>query len=276
MRPRIADHAVAALEPPRWRQSRGRGLSRGIMYLALLPGSRASVGPSTARSFLLAACLAGSLVTEASAVEQGSASRQASGLSFDIPVQPLVSALDAYATVTGREVFYDGALVLGRQSTKVNGVLPPDVALRVLLQGTDFVPHATGSHSFTITPMPQPAVAPTRLVISGGDGGYEPYFTTLQADLRQALCRSSETQPGRYQLVIRLWLTPSGAVERAELLSSTGNRTRDGAFAAALQSVRASTPPPAGLPQPVTMVVFPRPSGDAEECSALHANSEGN
>jgi hypothetical protein len=197
-------------------------------------------------------------------------------VSFDIPAQPLVSALDAYSTATGREVFYDGALVLGRRSSPVSGMLLPDAALRALLQGTGFAPRATGPHSFTVSLAPQPPVDLSQPPAPAEGSGYEPYFAMLQAVLRQALCRTAETRPGRYQLVVRLWLASSGAVQRSQLLGSTGSRQRDSAFAAALRLVKVNLPPPAGMPQPLTMVVLPRPSDAGEECSALRAASEAN
>ena len=51
-------------------------------------------------------------------------------MTFDLPVQPLVSALETYGAVSGWQVVYDGALAKGRQSAAVKGRFAPDVALR--------------------------------------------------------------------------------------------------------------------------------------------------
>lgn len=195
-------------------------------------------------------------------------------LDFGIPAQSLASALDAYSQMTGREIFYDGALVLGSRSAAVEGAYLPDAALRIMLLGTDFASRATGAHSFTIIRSPQavsPAVAGLTgpIVAPGGSGGYQQYFAAVQAGLRQAFCPDPQTRPGDYQLVIRFWTSPSGEVLRSELLGSTGSRERDRAFSAALRTLRIGVPPPAAMPQPVTMAIFPASFRDPEECSAF-------
>jgi hypothetical protein len=58
---------------------------------------------------------------------------------FDVPTQPLASALDAFSKVTGREIFYDGSIGRGRRSTAVEGSFMPDEALSLLLSGTNLV-----------------------------------------------------------------------------------------------------------------------------------------
>jgi TonB family protein len=235
---------------------------------------RSSVDRSALRAVLVASCLEMSGVGGNVAAAAGSAptTGPALRLNFDIPAQALVSALDVYSTITGREVFYDGAYALDRRSAKVSGTLPPDIALRILLRGTDFVARSTGPHSFTIVLAPQlPAARESGRAEQGGD--YAPYFASLQASLKQALCRNVETRPGAYQAVVRFWLAPSGAVRRAELLNSTGSRDRDSAFAGVLRAMKLAEPPPAAMPQPVTMVVLPRRSGQAPECTASRVDN---
>jgi hypothetical protein len=224
----------------------------------------------TVRGFLLIACLGASATMEApasAADQQDNTTRQVEQIGFDIPSQSLVSALDAYSTISGREVFYDGALVRGQRSTAVRGVLAPESALRVLLQGTDLVPHATGPHSFTVTPVRHAAVSVATTTAAPHPGArYEPYFATLQTDLRRVFCRSRETWPGNYQLVLRFWIAPSGAVFRSEVQGSTGNPDRDRAFAAALQGLTLNEPLPPDMPQPVTMVILPHAPRQTSEC----------
>jgi hypothetical protein len=43
---------------------------------------------------------------------------------FDITAQALADALVAYTRTTGMEILLDNALVVGRQSTAINGTLP--------------------------------------------------------------------------------------------------------------------------------------------------------
>jgi hypothetical protein len=236
-----------------------------------------NLGSRTVRIFVLAVCLGSGPAGGAFAVAQEGNASQASWLHFDIPAQPLTSALQAYSIVTGREVFYDGALVLGRRSATVSGIFPPDAALRTLLQGTEFVPRALGSNGFTITLAPPAAIDPSGPTSAPApDGSYEWYFAALQTNLREVLCGSSETRPGSYRLIIKFWLDPSGAILRPALIGSTGNPDRDKAFVAALPTAKANGPPPVGMPQPVTMVVFPGPSGELGECVSRHASGRAN
>jgi hypothetical protein len=234
--------------------------------------SPASTKLQTALALIFAVCLLSSM--DAFAFERERNAGQTSWLNLDIPAQSLASALQAYSILTGREIFYDGALVLGRRSAAVNGIFPPDAALRALLLGTDFVSRPLGSHGFTITPAPHTAIdssGPDDALAP--DRGYERYFAALQVSLRDVLCRSSETRPGSYRLLIRFWLTPSGDILRPQLISSTGDPERDRAFAAALPMINAGGPPPAGMPQPLTMIVFPRRPEEAGDCLSRHASS---
>lgn len=56
--------------------------------------------------------------------------------SFDIPAQPLSSALRQFAQQSRREILFTPGLVAGKQSPGVAGRLPPLRALEVLLQRT--------------------------------------------------------------------------------------------------------------------------------------------
>ncbi|MDE1172064.1 MAG: TonB C-terminal domain-containing protein [Parvibaculaceae bacterium] len=210
--------------------------------------------------------LAGGPVTAAG---QGDAAGHGGRFSFDIPPQPLASALDSYSAITGREIFCDGDLVLGRRSSEVSGMLTPDAALKALLRDSGFVPRVTGPHSFTVMPAPQ-GEGTGPVIASSASDEYQRYFAAVQAGLRQAFCRNPETRPGTYRLVVKFWMAPSGAVQHSELLGSTGNRERDRAFGAALQTLRIAQPSPAGLPQPLTMAILPHTSG-ADECFATDA-----
>jgi hypothetical protein len=63
---------------------------------------------------------------------------------FDIPAQSLAGALDRYSTASGLMVMYDSGLAKDRRSTAVQGLLAPDVAISVLLEGTGLVAFNAG------------------------------------------------------------------------------------------------------------------------------------
>ena len=70
---------------------------------------------------------------------------QASGQqrTFDIPVQPLASALNAFGTQAGIQVSVEASVVRGLQSQAVAGTMSIDAALRQLLGGTGIVARFT-------------------------------------------------------------------------------------------------------------------------------------
>jgi hypothetical protein len=68
-------------------------------------------------------------------------------ISFDIPSQPLASALESYSAATGREVLYNSNLIRDRKSRSLAGALNPDAALERLLDGTGLSPRYLADRS---------------------------------------------------------------------------------------------------------------------------------
>ena len=64
---------------------------------------------------------------DAAAGQQGAAAA-APPMTFDIPSQPLTSALESYGAASKREVLYDARLATGRRSGEVRGVFAPSEA----------------------------------------------------------------------------------------------------------------------------------------------------
>jgi hypothetical protein len=181
---------------------------------------------------------------------------------LDIPAQPLASALEAYSAAAGVEAFYDSNLAAERRSTAVKGILAPDVALRILLEGTGLtVVYAT--NTFTIIPV---ASTPQ------GDGSrlasHEPFLAIVQREVERAFCRRWETVPGQYRLALRFSIGPSGEVLYPRFLGSTGDRQRDDLIADLLGGLSVEQPPPRGLPQPITMIISPRQPAQTGDCGS--------
>lgn len=198
------------------------------------------------------------------AAAQNSASIQAKApISFEIAAQPLVSALDAYAAAAGLEVLYDSELAAGRRSTAVRGVLMPDVALRVLLEGTGLTVLYT-DNAFAIVPGP----SNRRNAPSSGSvrSDYMPYLALVQGAIEHAFCRQAETMPGQYRAALRFRLGTSGEVLYPQLLGSTGDQYRDRKIGELLRQVSVEQSPPPGMPQPVIMIVSPRAPAQSGDC----------
>ncbi len=233
---------------------RGQGGSEGARVARHRRWGRALV---VAASFLLA-------------MENPTAAQQADlggELEFDIPSQPLASALKAYSVTTRLELFYESTLTDGRRSSPLRGAFTPEAALRRLLAGTAFTVASFGRGTITILPpLRQEARGEELAAIKSKAAEYTPYFARIQEAIRSAFCQTPATQVDASELIVRLWIGASGAIARAELVLSTDADGREQAYAAALRTLVIGEPPPQGMPQPVTLMVLPRASRTAAEC----------
>jgi hypothetical protein len=181
-------------------------------------------------------------------------------IDFDIPAQTLTSALDAYSVAAGLEVMYDSSLGVTRRSTALRGVLPADIALRVLLEGTGLTAVYSGS-SFAVVPL-----ATTRQTSGSEITAYTSYFALIQGNIERAFCRRPETMPGQYRLALQFGIGMSGEVLHPQLLASTGDLRRDAMITDLLHGLTIEQPPPPAMPQPVTLVVSPRSPNQTGDC----------
>ncbi len=186
---------------------------------------------------------------------------------FDIPAQPLADALVAYGKAAGLEVFYDGELAVGRRSAALSGTFTPMVGLHALLSGTGYVPEAT-AYADAVTIVPEARAAAPLVASPALLNRYDSYFAMLQARIGAALCRGDEAKPRSEQIIFSIWLDQTGAVSRAELVGSAVSPASSRTITEALRGVRIGRLP-AGLPQPVTMVVFPPSEGEATGCASI-------
>lgn len=94
---------------------------------------------------------------------------------FDIPAQPLDSALHALMAQTGIELAYGSVLSQGKRSSAVSGEMSPVAALSRLLAGTGLSYRQTGPRSFTLEPAPTADAGTVQLgtlrVEGAGEGG---------------------------------------------------------------------------------------------------------
>jgi hypothetical protein len=235
------------------------------MPLANVVGGRISFTPQALRVLLLVTFLVISAfgVGSAAAPGQDRGEVQAARLLFNIPAQPLHEALFAYSDMTGLSVLVDDAVTSGRRSAEVKGSFTVEEALRALLLGTGLEFRYTAANAFTLVPE-------TAAVSVRRDGSRdEAYFHTVQTAVKHVLCSRAETLPGSYRVVVQLWIDGAGVVLRSELLDSTGSRDRDKMLPELLDGLALGEAPPIGLPQPVTMVVLPRPPDVTKDCGPV-------
>lgn len=188
---------------------------------------------------------------------------------FDIPVQPLTSALDAFSAATGATAVYSGNLTAGLLSHGLKGRLTPREALAEMLRDTGLVADYTASDAFVVLAgAPDAIVVRTASAIASAalsqqDASERRYSGLLQETINRALCARPETRPGTYRAALRFWVSPAGAVTHFRLLNQTGDDKRDAAIIAAAGRASIGEAPPARMAQPFTMVVLPQASEEA-------------
>ncbi len=196
-------------------------------------------------------------------------------MAFDIPAQPLAAALEAFSTRSRVQILYDSRLAGTRFSSPVQGLLPPETALRQLLSGTDLIGRFTAARDVVITTLEAEKRAEAT---PGGEGvavvaglftlqtlrveatpraraDYGAYAGVVQADLQRLLQGDRRTGKGRYRVGIKLWVKQTGEISRSEVFDSSGDLERDEVIAQVLANAMLSEGPPADMPQPIQVVI---------------------
>lgn len=91
----------------------------------------------------------------------------------------------------------------------------------------------------------------------GGDFGgsaFASYSQVVKRRVEQSLARVNSLRGFPYRVEVRVWVGATGAIDRAELIDSTGNPEVDSVLRSALRELPNLTEvPPAGMPQPVRL-----------------------
>ncbi|ALK34224.1 TonB C-terminal domain-containing protein [Burkholderia plantarii] len=196
---------------------------------------------------------------------------------FDLPAQPLARALQSFARVTELVVLAPAPLLEGRMSAPLEGDYAPRDALRRVLVGTGLRADFTQPDEAIIVADPASrglAATPTdngsdgALPVDGIEGSAErrAFAGTLQERMIEALCAQPAAVPGSYRFVAQLRMDEKGAVVAVNKVTSSGQAVRDAAILRALRALQLDTAPPAGLPQPVTILLRPTGNGVHFRC----------
>jgi hypothetical protein len=191
-------------------------------------------------------------------IGNGAIAQTAQPVRFAIASQPLAAALSAYGSASGLDLYYDGELVVGHQSTAVEGWLTMDDALRTLLAGTGLVARVTGPKSLTIG-----ATRPVRVA----DIATQEYFGAIQAQVSRTLCAHAETRPTSADLIIQVWVAPSGEIRHTRILDAADSHVSGDTFRTVLRGLRINAPLPDNLPQPITIAILGSVDGQPNGCA---------
>jgi len=186
---------------------------------------------------------------------------------FDIAAAPLDQALAKYTWTTKEQLMISAAIADGRLSTAVVGKFTAEAALRHMVAGSGLTVRKIGGQGYSLVAvLPSQAKENNASLMSNMPHRFIVYSAKLQAAVDRALCARAETAPGNYRTMARLWIGTSGAIERAELLTSSGDEARDTLLVTRLQGVAIGVPP-TRLPQPVTMLITGEGAGP-DHCAA--------
>lgn len=186
---------------------------------------------------------------------------------FDIPAQPLPTALEAYSSVTGIETLYDSAVARERRSAPVQGSLTAAAALRALLSGTSLSARSIARDAVTLELLPasaQPAAGPVP-----DQSVHRVYYSLIQEGLAREFCSVDQLRPGSYRAVLKFTIGANGVIHRPSLVGTTGDGDRDRMIARTVDGMVIGSPPPADLQQPIIMVILPQSSGHVLTCASI-------
>jgi TonB family protein len=268
------EHSVLPVRAPGPIRGRAGGFGhRGRPFAARLPSQRL-IAP-----YLCFATLLGCAVTwalPAAANQDSTGAPQAAPIPFDIPAQPLESALDTYGQISGEQVLYKTSLTAGRRSTKVQGLLTPEAALKTLLIGTGLTTRYTTGDAYTLVPLPPPSPDNTNPPgIDADIANYGTYLGAVQRSILSALCGGGNARPGSYQATLQFWIDPAGAITNVSVLTTTGDPGLDADILGALQDATVGSGPPTGMPQPITMTIAPIPPSVTGDCATTDSVGDG-
>lgn len=185
---------------------------------------------------------------------------------FDIPAQPLASALERYSALTGNDLLYNSNLTSGRISNRIQGAMEADVALVALLGDSGLSTRRLANGSILLSPAPTELEARTSPATAH-------YYGQMQAGLRRALCRDSLSRPGHYRIVLRMSVDAHGRLTRYEQFGSGGSVEADASIRRALSQLNFGASPPAELRQPIVMAIVPKGPGVTMGCDDVADSS---
>lgn len=193
---------------------------------------------------------------------------------FNIPAQPLQSALIIYAGVVGRQLMYDSKRAKSQQSRAVVGLFTADTALRMLIAGTDLTIVPTGTD---VALVPWATIRANAAQGVGGDGeamlvldtlyvsvppgaeqhpDFSAYGQLVRNQILKTLSSDPRTAKRVFNVQVDLWVAPTGAISETRLTRSSGISAFDATLRQAIESIVVSRGPPVGMRQPIHVTVI--------------------
>ncbi|HEY0219534.1 MAG TPA: STN domain-containing protein [Afipia sp.] len=227
------------------------------------------------RPFFALALFVGISLTNTRAWTEGNLAQPQGVIPFNIPSQPLATAIQAFSQESGIEVFYESNIATGRTSASVEGRYPPDAALQILLDGAGFKIRFTRRNAVVLSaPSARNDLPPTHALANfdlsldtirvnaasnrADEAQLREFGDVIQSEVETVLRKNSKIRSGNYRIRVKLWIDPLRTIRHAELAQSTGDRDRDTAITDVLQGFVVSRIPPPNTPQPIRVIVAVR------------------
>jgi hypothetical protein len=188
---------------------------------------------------------------------------------FDIPAQPLLTALEAFGEQAKIQILYDSAVVRNRQSPGVMGEHSQAEALQLLLVGTGLAVSYENARNFILLsvpvvttqaeaamPVPQAGAALSLdpLRVEGDSYGsylYESYAQLVRSSIQRALLAQAGPYLDGRPMRIKVWVGHGGMILRSSIFASSGDSQIDAKVLQIVDGLPMKEVPPAGLPQPI-------------------------
>lgn len=189
---------------------------------------------------------------------------------FDIPALPLHDALDRYTALTGLSVLYVADSARARRASAVQGRYTASQALTRLLSGSGMMVRYETDSVVSLVPVPVVSAAraetPPAVSATATPAQRSRYHSRLQAGVLRMLCDDPRIEPGRYRLVLQFRVTQARAIDIEQVVAT--QRPDQEALVRAVLTGQQVEAPPAGLGQPITMLLTPRLGGRQEVCAS--------
>lgn len=188
---------------------------------------------------------------------------------YDIPAQPLASALVSFANRARVSIAYDEDLIAKLRSTPAKGRLSPQIALATLLQGTGLTARFTGPRSVIIFDPRSPEAAAQATVagiatnrptmtfdlavvsaprrIGRDPAAMTEYLRRAENEVQAMFAGDPAYQGSAFDMRIAITVTVNGTVESVTLLRPSGNEARDALVRELVLGRQIGAPPPEGV-----------------------------
>jgi len=196
---------------------------------------------------------------------------------FNIPAVPLHRALETYSSVTGTALIYNSPLADRQQSRPVVGLFTPEVALRMMLEGSGLAIRYNSPTDIMLVGVAEsdeaaraPGIGPdggvrthilldTMFVDVARGGEARPDFTSygvlVARDLKRALARNAVTAHHVYQIQLDIWIDDHGHLERQRVAKTTGRPEFDNEIIKVVKGASIKPPPQPSMPQPLRVTI---------------------